>query len=105
MKTNMSSMERETIVALKQMEKNSNLVSRLETVEGSICLTAKFAVKKRSWVIVAMVEMEEERKRLKSTLVDLDRETGMCHCCALFGRTVALEKITEFLSRGDKNSK
>ncbi|CAL9224557.1 unnamed protein product [Arabidopsis halleri] len=56
----MSSMERETIVALKQMGKNSNLVSRLETVEESIRVTADFAVKKRSSVIVAMGEVEEE---------------------------------------------
>ncbi|KAG7548328.1 hypothetical protein ISN44_As12g035180 [Arabidopsis suecica] len=97
----MSSMERGTIVALKQMEKNSNLVSRLETVEGSIRVTAEFAFKKRSLVIVALGEVEEQ-KRLKSTLVDLDRETGMCHCFAYFGRSVAPEKITEFISRGGK---
>ncbi|CAA0386932.1 unnamed protein product [Arabidopsis thaliana] len=104
-KTAMSSMERGIIVALKQVEKISKLVSRLETVERSISLTAEFAVKKRSSVVVAMREVKEERKRLKSTLVDLDRETGLCNGFAQFGRTVALEKITEFLSRGDKSSK
>ncbi|CAL9225189.1 unnamed protein product [Arabidopsis halleri] len=102
-KTAMSSMERGTTVALKQVEKISKLVSRLDTVERSIRVTAEFAVKKRSPVTVAMGKVEEERKRLKSTLVDLDRETGLCNGFAQFGRTVALEKITEFLSRGDKS--
>ncbi|CAE6076510.1 unnamed protein product [Arabidopsis arenosa] len=104
-KTAMSSMERATTVALKQVEKISKLVSRLDTVERSIRVTAEFAIKKRSPVTVAMGEVELEHKRLKSTLVDLDRETGLCDGFAQFGRTVALEKITEFLSRGDKSSK
>ncbi|CAL9246080.1 unnamed protein product [Arabidopsis halleri] len=104
-KTAVSSMERGMTVALKQVEKISKLVSRLDTVERSIRVTAKFAVKKRSPLTVAMGEVEEERKSLKSTLVDLDRETGLCSGFAHFGRTVALEKITEFLSRGDKSSK
>lgn len=104
-KTAMTSMERGTMVALKEIEKISKLVSRLETVERSLRVTAEFAVKKRSSVAVTMRVMEKEKKRLKSTLVDLDRETGRCDGFAQFGRTVALEKIAEFLSRGEKSSK
>ncbi|EOA34719.1 hypothetical protein CARUB_v10022290mg [Capsella rubella] len=100
-KTAMSSMERGTMVALKEVEKITRLVTRLETVERSIRV-ATVPIKKRS--LVAMGEVEEERKSLKSTLVDLDRETGLCDGFAQFGRTVALEKITEFLSRGEKKS-
>ncbi|KAG7561164.1 hypothetical protein ISN45_Aa05g026110 [Arabidopsis thaliana x Arabidopsis arenosa] len=58
-KTAMSSMERATTVALEQVEKISKLVSRLDTVERSIRVTAEFAVKKRSPVTVAMGEVWE----------------------------------------------
>ncbi|KAG5399841.1 hypothetical protein IGI04_014448 [Brassica rapa subsp. trilocularis] len=73
-------------------------------VERSIRVTADFAVKKRSSVAVAMGEMERERKRLKSTLVDLDRETGRCGGFVEFGRRLAKGKIFEFLSCGEKSS-
>lgn len=103
-KTAMISIERGTLVALKEIEKITKLVSRLENVERSIRVTAEYAVKKRSSVSITMRGMEKERKRLKSTLVDLDRETGKCDGFAQFARTVALEKIAEFLSRGEKSS-
>ncbi|CAN7014063.1 unnamed protein product [Brassica oleracea var. botrytis] len=103
-KTAVTSMERATMVALKEVERISRLVSRLEAVERSIRATAEFAVKKRSPVAVAMGEMERERKRLKSTLVDLDRETGRCDGFVVFGRTLAKGKIFEFLSCGEKSS-
>ncbi|KAG2306306.1 hypothetical protein Bca52824_026054 [Brassica carinata] len=94
-KTAVTSMERATMVALKEVEK----MSRLEAVERSIRLTADIAVSKRSSVAFAMGGMEEERKKLKSTLVDLDRETGRCDG---FGRTLTRDKILEFLSCGEK---
>ncbi|CAN6829359.1 unnamed protein product [Brassica oleracea] len=103
-KTAVTSMERATMVALKEVERISRLVSGLEAVERSIRATAEFAVKKRSPVAVAMGEMERERKRLKSTLVDLDRETGRCDGFVVFGRTLAKGKIFEFLSCGEKSS-
>ncbi|XP_033146535.1 UPF0496 protein At3g57100-like [Brassica rapa] len=103
-KTAVTSMERATMVALKEVERISRLVSRLEAVERSIRVTADFAVKKRSPVAVAMGEMERERKRLKSTLVDLDRETGRCGGFVEFGRRLAKGKIFEFLSCGEKSS-
>ncbi|CAH8322883.1 unnamed protein product [Eruca vesicaria subsp. sativa] len=101
-KTAVTSMERATMVALKEVERIGRLVSRLEAVERSIRVTADFAVKKRSSVAVAMGGMERERKRLKSTLVDLDRETGRCDGFVEFGRTLAKDKIFEFLSCGEK---
>ncbi|KAF3553226.1 hypothetical protein F2Q69_00010751 [Brassica cretica] len=97
-------MERATMVALREVERISRLVSRLEAVERSIRATAEFAVKKRSPVAVAMGEIERERKRLKSTLVDLDRETGRCDGFVVFGRTLDKGKIFEFLSCGEKSS-
>ncbi|XP_010419440.1 PREDICTED: UPF0496 protein At3g57100-like [Camelina sativa] len=103
-KTAMSSMERGTTVALKEVEKITKLVSRLESVEKSIRVATEFAVKKRDSMAVAMREVEEERKSLKLTFLELDRETGQCDGFAQFGRTVALEKMTEFLSRGQKSS-
>ncbi|KAG2287673.1 hypothetical protein Bca52824_047277 [Brassica carinata] len=48
------------MVALKEVERISRLVSRLEAVERSIRATAEFAVKKRSPVAVAMGEMERK---------------------------------------------
>lgn len=104
-KTAMSSMERGTMVALKEVEKITKIVSRLESVERSIRVTAEVAVKKRSSVFVAMGEVEEERRMLKSTLVDLEKETQRCDGFAQFGRTVARENIIAFLSRGEKCSK
>ncbi|KAL0855847.1 hypothetical protein Bca101_061000 [Brassica carinata] len=101
-KTAVTSMERATMVALKEVEKMSRLVSRLEAVERSIRLTADIAVNKRSSVAFAIGGMEEERKKLKSTLVDLDRETGRCDGFVQFGRTLARDKIFEFLSCGEK---
>lgn len=71
-KTAMSSMERGTTVALKQVEKISKLVSRLDTVERSIRVT------------IAMGDVEEERKRLKSTLVDLDRDRTLQWFCSVW---------------------
>ncbi|XP_010424327.1 PREDICTED: UPF0496 protein At3g57100-like [Camelina sativa] len=103
-KTAMSSMERGTTVALKEVEKITKLVSRLESVEKSIRVATEFAVKKRDLMAVAMREVEEERKSLELTFLELDRETGQCDGFAQFGRTVALEKITELLSRGQKSS-
>ncbi|XP_010472135.1 PREDICTED: UPF0496 protein At3g57100-like [Camelina sativa] len=102
-KTAMSSMERGTTVALKEVEKITKLVSRLESVEKSIRVAAESAVKKRYSMAVAMREVEEERKSLKLTVLELDKETRQCDGFAQFGRTVALEKITEFLSRGQKS--
>ncbi|KAF8091422.1 hypothetical protein N665_0445s0010 [Sinapis alba] len=101
-KTAVTSMERATMVALKEVEKMSRLVSRLEAVERSIRLTADIAVNKRSSVAFAMGGMEEERKKLKSTLVDLDRETGRCDGFVEFGRRLTRDKIFEFLSCGEK---
>lgn len=101
-KTAVTSMERATMVALKEVEKMSRLVSRLEAVERSIRLTADIAVNKRSSVAFAMGGMEEERKKLKSTLVDLDRETGRCDGFVEFGRTLTRDKIFDFLSCGQK---
>ncbi|CAN7116892.1 unnamed protein product [Brassica rapa subsp. narinosa] len=97
-KTAVTSMERETMVALKEVEKMSRLVSRLEAVERSIRLTVDIAVNKRSSVAFAMGGMEEELKKLKSTLVDLDRETGRCDGFVQFGRTLTRDRIFEFLS-------
>ncbi|CAN7057044.1 unnamed protein product [Brassica rapa subsp. trilocularis] len=71
-------MERATMVALKEVERISRLVSRLVAMERSIRVTAEFAIKKRSSVAVAMGGMEREKKRLKSTLVDLvERREGV----------------------------
>ncbi|ESQ53455.1 hypothetical protein EUTSA_v10027573mg [Eutrema salsugineum] len=99
----MTTMEREMMVALKDVEKISILVARLEAVERSIRVTAELAVKKKS-VPLAMTELEKERKSLSSTLVDLDRETGRCDGFVQFGRSLARDKIFEFLSHGQKKS-
>ena len=103
-KTAVTSMERETMVALKEVEKMSRLVSMLEAVERSIRLTVDIAVNKRSSVAFAMGGMEEELEKLKSTLVDLDRETGRCDGFVQFGRTLTRDRIFEFLSCGEKRS-
>ncbi|KAF2581546.1 hypothetical protein F2Q68_00002552 [Brassica cretica] len=91
-KTAVTSMERKTMVALK------------EAVERSIRLTVDIAVNKRSSEAFAMEGMEEELKKLKSTLVDLDRETGRCDGFVQFGRTLTRDRIFEFLSCGEKRS-
>ncbi|CAN6809316.1 unnamed protein product [Brassica oleracea] len=104
-KTAVTSMERETMVALKEVEKMSRLVSMLEAaVERSIRLTVDIAVNKRSSGAFAMEGMEEELKKFKSTLVDLDRETGRCDGFVQFGRTLTRDRIFEFLSCGEKRS-
>ena len=90
--------------ALKEVEKMSRLVSMLEAVERSIRLTVDIAVNKRSSVAFAMGGMEEELEKLKSTLVDLDRETGRCDGFVQFGRTLTRDRIFEFLSCGEKRS-
>ncbi|KAF3512599.1 hypothetical protein F2Q69_00002925 [Brassica cretica] len=76
----------------------------LEAVERSIRLTVDIAVNKRSSGAFAMEGMEEELKKLKSTLVDLDRETGRCDGFVQFGRTLTRDRIFEFLSCGEKRS-
>ncbi|CAH8340469.1 unnamed protein product [Eruca vesicaria subsp. sativa] len=101
-KTAVTSMERATMVALKEVEKMSRLVNRLEAVERSIRLKADIAVNRRSSVAFAMGGMEKERKVFKSTLVELDRETGRCDGFVEFGRTLTRDKIFQFLSCGEK---
>ncbi|ESQ39546.1 hypothetical protein EUTSA_v10001140mg [Eutrema salsugineum] len=76
------------MVALKEVERISVLVARLEAVERSIRVTVELAVK----------------KYLSSTLVDLDRETGRCDGVVQFGCSLAREKIFEFLIHGEKKS-
>ncbi|CAN8229159.1 unnamed protein product [Cochlearia groenlandica] len=100
-----TSMERGVMVALKEVEKISKLVSKLDTVEKSIRATADYAVKKRSSVVIAMDAMEKKKRTLESTIVDLDKETCRCDEFAKFGRSVARDKIIEFLSCGEISSK
>ncbi|CAN8255996.1 unnamed protein product [Cochlearia groenlandica] len=104
-KTAVTTMERGTMVALKEIEKISRLVYKLETVERSVRATADYALKKRSYVVVAMDVMETKRRRLESTMVDLDKETCKCNEFANFGRNLAREKIIDFLSCGEISSK
>lgn len=102
----MVSMERGMRVALKEVEIIVKLVRRLRFVERLIRETAEFAVDKRSPVAEVMGGMEKEQEMMKSTIVDLGRETGRCDDFAQFGRNATRKKIVEFLSpdeRGRKN--